>query len=61
VFAYFVAPFGAAIEYTAEVQRLGPSYKAGDRGLEVAAQPQRPLGHLGEGPPCRADFGFRPL
>jgi catechol 2,3-dioxygenase-like lactoylglutathione lyase family enzyme len=29
VFAYFVAPFGAAVEYTAEVQRVGPSYKVG--------------------------------
>jgi 2,3-dihydroxy-p-cumate/2,3-dihydroxybenzoate 3,4-dioxygenase len=29
VFAYFVAPFGAALEYTAEVQRVGPSYKTG--------------------------------
>ena len=29
VFAYFVTPFGAALEYTAEVQRVGPSYKVG--------------------------------
>ncbi|HEY6242017.1 MAG TPA: VOC family protein [Burkholderiales bacterium] len=29
VFAYFVAPFGAAVEYTAEVQRVSGSYKAG--------------------------------
>src|SRR6266567_4097915 len=29
VFAYFVAPFGAAIEYTSEVQRIGHSYKVG--------------------------------
>jgi catechol 2,3-dioxygenase-like lactoylglutathione lyase family enzyme len=29
VFAYFVAPFGAAVEYTSEVQRVGSSYKAG--------------------------------
>lgn len=29
VFAYFVAPFGAALEYTAEVQRVGPSYRTG--------------------------------
>jgi catechol 2,3-dioxygenase-like lactoylglutathione lyase family enzyme len=29
VFAYFVTPFGAALEYTTEVQRVGPSYKAG--------------------------------
>jgi len=29
VFAYFVAPFGACIEYTAEVQRVDDSYKTG--------------------------------
>ncbi len=29
VFAYFVAPFGAAVEYTSEVQRIGNSYKIG--------------------------------
>ena len=29
VFAYFVAPFGAAVEYTSEIQRVGPSYKVG--------------------------------
>jgi catechol 2,3-dioxygenase-like lactoylglutathione lyase family enzyme len=29
VFAYFVAPFGAAIEYTAEVQRVSSSYRTG--------------------------------
>ena len=29
VFAYFVAPFGAAVEYTSEVQRVGSSYKVG--------------------------------
>jgi 2,3-dihydroxy-p-cumate/2,3-dihydroxybenzoate 3,4-dioxygenase len=29
VFAYFVAPFGACIEYTAEVQRLDDSYQTG--------------------------------
>ena len=29
VFAYFVAPFGAAVEYTSEVQRIGPSYRVG--------------------------------
>jgi len=29
VFAYFVAPFGAAIEYTSEVQRVGSSYRTG--------------------------------
>ena len=29
VFAYYVAPFGACIEYTAEVQRVDDSYKTG--------------------------------
>ena len=29
VFAYFVAPFGACIEYTAEVQRVDDSYTTG--------------------------------
>lgn len=29
VFAYFVAPFGACIEYTAEVQRVDDRYKTG--------------------------------
>ena len=29
VFAYFVAPFGATIEYTSEVQRIDESYKVG--------------------------------
>jgi catechol 2,3-dioxygenase-like lactoylglutathione lyase family enzyme len=29
VFAYFVTPFGATVEYTAEVQRIGDDYKVG--------------------------------
>ena len=29
VFSYFVAPFGACIEYTAEVQRVTDDYKVG--------------------------------
>ncbi len=29
VFSYFVAPFGACIEYTAEVQRVGDNYRVG--------------------------------
>lgn len=29
VFAYFVAPFGACLEYTAEVQRVDDSYRTG--------------------------------
>jgi len=32
VFAYFVAPFGAAVEYTSEVQRIGNRYKVGTPG-----------------------------
>ena len=62
VFAYFVAPFGAAIEYTAEVQRLGPSYKAG--GPEDWKWPPNRNDHWGisaRAHPAGADFGFRPL
>jgi len=29
VFAYFVAPFGATVEYTSEVQRIDDTYKVG--------------------------------
>lgn len=29
VFAYFVTPFGAVVEYTSEVQRVGEDYKVG--------------------------------
>lgn len=29
VFSYFVAPFGACIEYTSEVQRVGDDYRVG--------------------------------
>jgi hypothetical protein len=29
VFAYYVAPFGAVIEYTAEVERVDDNYKVG--------------------------------
>jgi 2,3-dihydroxy-p-cumate/2,3-dihydroxybenzoate 3,4-dioxygenase len=29
VFAYYVAPFGAVIEYTSEIERVGPGYKVG--------------------------------
>ena len=29
VFAYFVSPFGACVEYTAEIQRVDDSYKTG--------------------------------
>jgi catechol 2,3-dioxygenase-like lactoylglutathione lyase family enzyme len=62
VFAYFVAPFGAAIEYTAEVQRLGPSYKAG--GPEDWKWPPNRNDHWGisaRAHPAGADFGFRLL
>ena len=30
MFAYFVAPFGACIEYTTEVQRVGDDYRVGE-------------------------------
>ena len=29
VFAYYVAPFGAVVEYTSEIERVGPGYKVG--------------------------------
>lgn len=32
VFSYFVAPFGACIEYTAEVQRVPDNYRVGEPG-----------------------------
>jgi len=62
VFAYFVAPFGAAIEYTAEVQRVGPSYKVGKP--EDWTWPPNRNDHWGiskRAHPAGADFGFRPI
>jgi catechol 2,3-dioxygenase-like lactoylglutathione lyase family enzyme len=62
VFAYFVAPFGAAIEYTSEVQRVGASYKVGKP--EDWTWPPNRNDHWGISArkhPAGADFGFRPL
>jgi len=62
VFAYFVAPFGAAIEYTAEVQRVGPSYKVG--GPQDWKWPPKRNDHWGisaRNHPGGSEFRFRPL
>jgi len=62
VFAYFVAPFGAAVEYTAEVQRVGPSHKAGTP--EDWKWPPNRNDHWGISArihPAGADFSFRPI
>ena len=62
VFAYFVAPFGAAVEYTAEVQRVGASYKVGKP--EDWKWPPNRNDHWGISArkhPAGADFRFRPL
>jgi catechol 2,3-dioxygenase-like lactoylglutathione lyase family enzyme len=45
VFAYYVAPFGAVIEYTAEVQRVDDSYKVG--GPEDWKWPPGRIDHWG--------------
>lgn len=61
VFAYFVAPFGAAIEYTAEVQRIGPSYKVGTP--EDWKWPGKRTDHWGVSErhhPEGSEFRFRP-
>jgi catechol 2,3-dioxygenase-like lactoylglutathione lyase family enzyme len=66
VFAYFVAPFGAAVEYTAEVQRVGSSYKVGKP--EDWKWPPNRNDHWGVSPRNTAaiaaaerEFRFRPL
>jgi 2,3-dihydroxy-p-cumate/2,3-dihydroxybenzoate 3,4-dioxygenase len=66
VFAYFVAPFGAAVEYTAEVQRVGPSYKVGTP--QDWKWPPNRNDHWGVSPRNTAaiaraerEFRFRPL
>lgn len=62
VFAYFVAPFGAAVEYTAEVQRVGPSYRVGSPG-DWKWPPNR-NDHWGistRNHPAGSEFRFRPL
>jgi len=45
VFAYFVTPFGATVEYTAEVQRVGNDYKVG--GPEDWRWPPNRVDHWG--------------
>ena len=45
VFAYFVAPFGAIVEYTSEVQRVGDDYKVG--GPEDWKWPPNRVDHWG--------------
>jgi 2,3-dihydroxy-p-cumate/2,3-dihydroxybenzoate 3,4-dioxygenase len=62
VFAYFVAPFGAALEYTAEVQRVGPSYKTGTP--KDWTWPPNRNDHWGVSArkhPEGSEFRFRPL
>src|SRR5262245_8827535 len=66
VFAYFVAPFGAAVEYTSEVQRVGPSYRVGKP--EDWKWPLNRNDHWGVSPRNTAaiakaeqEFRFRPL
>lgn len=45
VFAYFVSPFGATLEYTAEVQRVAEDYKVG--GPEDWTWPPNRMDHWG--------------
>ncbi len=45
VFAYYVSPFGAVVEYTAEVERVGPGYKVG--GPEDWKWPPGRIDHWG--------------
>jgi len=66
VFAYFVAPFGAAIEYTAEVQRVSNAYRTGTP--EDWKWPPNRGDHWGVSPRNTAalaraerEFRFRPL
>ena len=66
VFAYFVAPFGAAVEYTSEVQRVGSSYKVGTP--QDWKWPPNRNDHWGVSARNAAaisraerEFGFRPL
>jgi catechol 2,3-dioxygenase-like lactoylglutathione lyase family enzyme len=65
VFAYFVAPFGAAVEYTAEVQRVSSAYRTGTP--EDWKWPPRRIDHWGASPRDTAalaraerEFRFRP-
>jgi 2,3-dihydroxy-p-cumate/2,3-dihydroxybenzoate 3,4-dioxygenase len=45
VFAYFIAPFGAVVEYTAEVQEVDDAYRVG--GPEDWKWPQNRIDHWG--------------
>jgi len=45
VFAYFVTPFGATVEYTTEVERIGDNYKVG--GPEDWKWPPKRIDHWG--------------
>ena len=66
VFAYFVTPFGAVVEYTSEVQRVGEDYKVG--GPEDWKWPPNRVDHWGVSTRDSAamsdaekNFRFRPL
>jgi len=66
VFAYYVAPFGAVIEYTSEVQRIDDSYKVG--GPEDWKWPPGRIDHWGLSKrdehklhPAERLFGFKAL
>jgi 2,3-dihydroxy-p-cumate/2,3-dihydroxybenzoate 3,4-dioxygenase len=45
VFAYFIAPFGAVLEYTADVSEIGPDYRVG--GPEDWQWPPGRIDHWG--------------
>jgi hypothetical protein len=66
VFAYFVTPFGAIVEYTSEVQRIGEDYKVG--GPEDWKWPPNRADHWGVSTrdsvamsDAEKNFRFRPL
>jgi 2,3-dihydroxy-p-cumate/2,3-dihydroxybenzoate 3,4-dioxygenase len=66
VFAYFVSPFGAIVEYTSEVQRVGEDYKVGDP--EDWKWPPNRIDHWGASvrdsaamSDAEKNFRFRPL
>jgi catechol 2,3-dioxygenase-like lactoylglutathione lyase family enzyme len=66
VFAYYVAPFGAVIEYTSEVQRIDDGYKVG--GPEDWKWPPGRIDHWGLSKrdehklhPAERLFAFKPL
>jgi 2,3-dihydroxy-p-cumate/2,3-dihydroxybenzoate 3,4-dioxygenase len=66
VFAYYIAPFGAVVEYTSEVQRVDDSYKVG--GPDEWKWPPNRMDHWGLAKRDEAkmheaerSFRFRPL